>query len=120
MAAAVNSDHKKKSLHHVDRTPRDGGSGMNAQTQRHFEHVKRKLFAFVDRQHRLETDAMHLSPPIHPMHNPQAMFVDQKKVSKHRLIPPSPVPSHKHSSAHRQLPHLALATPQMARRSGKH
>ena len=36
MAAAVNSDHKKKSSHHVDRTPRDGSNGMNAQTQRHF------------------------------------------------------------------------------------
>ena len=84
------------------------------------DHVKRKLIAFVERQHRHEADAMHLSPPmIHPMHNPQAMFVDQKKLSKHRLVPSSPVPSHKHSSAHRQLPHLALATPQMARRSGK-
>jgi hypothetical protein len=117
MAASVSFDHKKKSSHHVDRSARDGGNGMNAETKRHFDHVKRKMFAFVERQHRFETDAMHLSPPVHPSHNHQPMFFDQKRVSKHRLTPPSPVPSRKSVPAHQQLPHLALATPQLARRS---
>ncbi len=109
--------HRKKKL-----IARDG-SGMSAETKRHFENVKRKMFAFVDRQQQLEADGNHLAPPL-PFHpSPQRLFADQNQVPKPQLHHHrTPAPSHKHlhppSSAHKQLPHLALATPQVARRMG--
>lgn len=128
MAAVVHVDAKKKSSRH-----RDGGSGMSSATKRHFDEVKRKMFAFVDRQHRLEADGQHLAPPpqVHHRHHhhhpsPQPMFVDHNKLPKqqqqqqlHRRTPPAPV--HKEfltpSPPRRQVPsHLVLGTPQINRR----
>jgi hypothetical protein len=134
MAAANSADQKKKFFRRVDRNARDGSSGMSASTKRHFENVKRKMFAFVDRQQTMEYDGMQLPPPLpfHRHHHPQ-VFVDQKIAPKppshHRTPTPSrqhlhtPVPSRQHLQtpvpSHKQLPHLALATPQAARRGGK-
>ena len=103
MAAAVNSDHKKKSSHHVDRNSRDGGSGMSAATKRHFDHVKRKMFAFVDRQQRMELGGMHLAPPppFHPPPpRPPLIFADQHKAPKQPLHHRTPAPGRKHLQVH--------------------
>ncbi len=115
MAAAVNSDHKKKLSHHADRNSRDGSSGMSASTKRHFDHVKRKMFAFVDRQERMELGGMHLAPP------PPMMFGDHGKAPKQPSHHRTPAPARKHlHPPHQQLPpHLAFATPQVHRRVGK-
>jgi len=109
-------------IHRKKKLSRDGDSGMSADTKRHFENVKQKMFAFVERQQQLELDGNQLAPPI-PFHpGSQRHFHDQNKA----LQPPqlhhhrTPAPSHKHLhaplGAHKQLPHLALATPQVARR----
>jgi hypothetical protein len=109
--------HRKKKLFVRD------GSGMNPETKRHFENVKQKMFAFVNRQQQLEADGNLLAPPL-PFHpSSQRLFADQNKAFKPQLHHHrTPAPSHKHphapSSAHKQLPHLALATPQVARRVG--
>jgi hypothetical protein len=126
MAAALNFDHKKKSSHHADRNSRDESSGMSASTKRHFDNVKRKMFAFVDRQERMELGGMHLAPPPPPFHHPSPppppmIFGDQIKAPRQPSGHRTPVPSRKHlQPPHQQLPpHLAFATPQVHRRVGK-
>jgi hypothetical protein len=128
MAAAVRSNQKNKLFHHVDRNPRDQVTGMSSSTKRHFDHVKRKMLAFVGHQQTMEFDGT-LVPPLHhfrhhpPPPPPPPIFVDQNKAlnqpSHHRT--PAPPRKHLHVpvAAHNQLPHLALATPQVGRRKGK-
>ncbi len=113
MAAPLSADRKKK-------IPVDKASGMSARTKRHFENVKRKMFAFVDQQQQIEGDANRLAPPP-PLHfGPPRVFADQKGLKSRPRHGRSPMSRGKHLqtplSLHKQLPHLALATPQVARR----
>jgi hypothetical protein len=130
MAAANNAEQKKRASHHVDGNHRDGGTGMSAWTKIHFDHVKRKMFAFMDQRYRREVGGIQLLPPIPPppfRPNSPLIFFDQNKTPKQRLHPhPTPVPPHRQLPhlqvpvpPHRQLPHLGLATPQVARRIGR-
>ena len=95
-------------------------SGMSADTKRHFEHVKQKMFAFLDQRKQLEADGNSFTPPTPA---PRRFVPDQNKALKapvqhHRT--PAPPRKHPHapSAHHKQMVHLALATPQVARRVG--
>jgi hypothetical protein len=112
--AAVSIEHKRKSKYHGEHIPRDGATGMSASTKRHFERVKQKMFAFVGRQQTFEADGMHFQPPPpHHFHHPQPFFADQNKAPRQRSHHHTPQPPRK------QLPNIAFATPQIARRGGK-
>ncbi len=146
MAAPIRSAERKKKLSlFADRDPRDGGSGMSASTKRHFDHVKRKMFAFVDRQNRRKTDAaMNLPAPLpfHPNRPPvfadqnrapifadrnrAPIFPDQNRAPNPRSHQPTPLLLHKqtpqfqrHTPPHRPVPPRAFATPQVHRRVGR-
>jgi hypothetical protein len=128
MAAIVSADRKKKLLRHANHNSHDRSSGMSASTKRHFDNVKRKIFAFVDQQHNMEVDAIPLPPPppspFHHPPRPPPMFGEQKKILKQPLHHFTPAPLRKHLGVplppHNQLPaHLALATPQVAHRIRK-
>ncbi|CAF4719725.1 unnamed protein product [Rotaria socialis] len=136
-AFAKNFDRKKKHSAHADRSPRDGPDGMSFSTKRHFNNVKRKMFAFIDKKYQEPTNGMLLAPPsAHHRPPPSPMFVDQNKAPHQRahfhtpmFVDQNKAPhqrAHFHTPAlprhqgqlqlHKQLPHLALATPQMHRR----
>lgn len=118
---ATPANQKKKSLFRHPKSPSvDGNSGMSAKTKRHFDHVRQKMLAFVDRQQRLEIDAMQQFE-----HHPRTVFLDQQKAPQHRtpqvghrnmFTPALGVRHHQQPQLHQQLPHLALATPQVDRR----
>ncbi|CAF3305709.1 unnamed protein product [Rotaria sp. Silwood2] len=130
---AVNVDHKKKRSFHFNHILHDKGNNMSASTKRHFESIKRKLFAFADNQSRMEFDGRNTPPPPpspHPSHvsshqHPQSLCVEQNRTPKqrsHHHYTPSLshkiLPQHQDQllPLHQQLPHLALATPRLARR----
>lgn len=120
--------HKKNMM---QLSPQDSKAGMDSDTKRHFDKVKRKMFAFIGQQQRFESDGMHMPPSPTPM-----AFADQKKALIARPVPRTPLVGHKHIGhqrspmpphqhirhqrspmpPHKQLPHLALATPQLQRR----
>lgn len=113
--------HKKKGFFHQKSPALDGGSGMSAHTKRHFDRVKQKMFAFVDRQQRMEIDAMQ-------QFDHQPMFLDQQRAPPQRsphmghrnvFTPALGHKQHHQPQIHKQLPHLALATPQFDRRAGR-
>lgn len=119
-------DHKKKSLHqHRPPAPVDGGSGMSVKTKRHFDRVKQKMFAFVDRQQQFEHDAMQPPAPMPFSRHLPSPFLDQRKAPAQPSHHRTPQLGHKHhhvpsqGQLHKQLPHLGLATPQVNRREGR-
>ena len=128
-AVAMNGDHKKKLPHFADHDPRDG---MSASTKRHFDHVKRKMLAFVDRQHRRKKvdRGMQLPPPMPFRHNapppPPHIFADQNRAPRQFARHPTPLVLHKqqghfpgHTPPHKQLAgHHGFATPQIPQRLG--
>lgn len=80
--------HKKKivvrSSHHHHHHHQDKKNGMNAPTQRHFDHVKQKMFAFLDQQNQAEFRDMQapMPPPNSSHHNLIPIVVDRSKLLK--------------------------------------
>ncbi|CAF0872720.1 unnamed protein product [Adineta steineri] len=111
----------------ADQDPRDG---MSASTKRHFDHVKRKMLAFVDRQHRRKkTDRGMQYPPLPPFQHhppPPPAFADKNRAPKQLGRHATPLLLHKqsphfpgHVTPQKQLMHHGFATPQAQHRMGK-
>lgn len=105
----------------------DRRDGMTDDTRRHFENVKRKMFAFIDRQQRGNVDRSQLADQSVPHRTPQR-FSNEPKAD--------PAPQHHHHhhrgppdaarkivrtpmAPHRQPQHVPFATPQVAHRLRK-
>ena len=123
--AAVGMKLKKK--HVVDR--RDG---MNDETRRHFENVKRKMFAFIHGQQRMDADGVQLAAAPVPHSTPERASNEPKMNPTphhrhhhhhHHHRRESPDAARKHfrtpKTPHRQPQHLPFATPQVAHRLRK-
>ena len=118
-------DQRKRGGHFGEPEYRDG---MSASTKRHFDHVKRKMLAFVDRQHRRKKSdraiQMPASAPFH--HKPPPIFADQNRPPKPAIHHPTPLLLHKpqgifpgQHGPQKNLVHRGFATPQIPHRFQK-
>jgi hypothetical protein len=123
-ARAFVQDHKKSTLYPA----RDGNSNKERTHRQQLDHVKRKLLKFLDDKQQKETKGnilpMHVTPSPAPHRIPKRMFnerpnawpVSTTPIMERRNMGHAQMPL----AVQQRMPHLALATPVIARRNGKH
>ncbi|UJR22379.1 hypothetical protein I4U23_025441 [Adineta vaga] len=121
-AHVLGMDQRRKGGQSAEHDYRDG---MSVSTKKHFDHVKRKMLAFVDRQHRRKKSDRAMQPPVPFHHKPNPVFPDQNRAPKPAMHHPTPLLLHKQQGmfpghgAQKQLAHRGFATPQIPHRFGK-